>query len=76
QPWAPLSPGAAIMITVGALNILADAIRDSTGAATGSTAGAVPAPRKAVGATKSPESTAPQPHADRTGEAPADVPTA
>ncbi|WP_063737138.1 ABC transporter permease [Streptomyces sp. RTd22] len=29
QPWAPLIPGAAIMITVGALNILADAIRDS-----------------------------------------------
>ncbi|MGW6399673.1 ABC transporter permease [Streptomyces sp. NPDC055134] len=28
QPWAPLIPGAAIMITVGALNILADAIRD------------------------------------------------
>lgn len=32
QPWAPLVPGAAIMITVGALNILADAVRDSTGA--------------------------------------------
>ncbi|MBA4863454.1 ABC transporter permease [Streptomyces sp. PSKA54] len=29
QPWAPLIPGAAIMITVGALNLLADAIRDS-----------------------------------------------
>ncbi|MFJ4713648.1 ABC transporter permease [Streptomyces sp. NPDC088785] len=28
QPWAPLVPGAAIMITVGALNLLADAIRD------------------------------------------------
>ncbi|MCA1220845.1 ABC transporter permease [Streptomyces sp. 8L] len=30
QPWAPLVPGAAIMITVGALNLLADAIRDAT----------------------------------------------
>ncbi|MEU6676213.1 ABC transporter permease [Streptomyces sp. NPDC046925] len=29
QPWAPLIPGAAIMITVGSLNLLADAIRDS-----------------------------------------------
>ncbi|MEV0848593.1 ABC transporter permease [Streptomyces sp. NPDC049954] len=28
QPWAPLLPGAAIMLTVGALNLLADAIRD------------------------------------------------
>ncbi|MFJ6567893.1 ABC transporter permease [Streptomyces sp. NPDC091292] len=28
QPWAPLIPGIAIMITVGALNLLADAIRD------------------------------------------------
>jgi peptide/nickel transport system permease protein len=28
QPWAPLVPGVAIMITVGALNLLADAIRD------------------------------------------------
>ncbi|MCM2423393.1 ABC transporter permease [Streptomyces sp. RKAG293] len=33
QPWAPLLPAAVIMITVGALNVLADAIRDS-GAAT------------------------------------------
>ncbi|WP_202532303.1 ABC transporter permease [Streptomyces sp. SID3212] len=31
QPWAPLIPGAAIMLTVGALNILADAVRDSGG---------------------------------------------
>ncbi|MEV0597810.1 ABC transporter permease [Streptomyces sp. NPDC050315] len=29
QPWAPLIPGLAIMLTVGALNLLADAIRDS-----------------------------------------------
>ncbi|MER8001440.1 ABC transporter permease [Streptomyces sp. NPDC095613] len=29
QPWAPLIPGAAIMLTVGALNILADAVRDA-----------------------------------------------
>ncbi|POX42450.1 peptide ABC transporter permease [Streptomyces sp. Ru73] len=34
QPWAPLLPGLAIMLTVGALNLLADAIRDSgTGSA-------------------------------------------
>ncbi|QIQ01053.1 ABC transporter permease [Streptomyces liangshanensis] len=33
QPWAPLIPGAAIMLTVGALNILADAVRDSGGTA-------------------------------------------
>ncbi|MEU6119424.1 ABC transporter permease [Streptomyces sp. NPDC047117] len=44
QPWAPLLPGLAIMLTVGALNLLADAIRDSgTGtaalpSATGTTA--------------------------------------
>jgi peptide/nickel transport system permease protein len=29
QPWAPLVPGLLIMITAGALNALADAIRDS-----------------------------------------------
>jgi peptide/nickel transport system permease protein len=29
QPWAPLFPGLVIMITAGALNALADAIRDS-----------------------------------------------
>jgi peptide/nickel transport system permease protein len=28
QPWAPLVPGLVIMITAGALNALADAIRD------------------------------------------------
>ena len=32
QPWAPLFPGLLIMITAGALNSLADAIRDSGGA--------------------------------------------
>ncbi|WP_405578734.1 ABC transporter permease [Streptomyces sp. NBC_01190] len=32
QPWAPVLPGLLIMITVGALNLLADAIRDSGGA--------------------------------------------
>lgn len=31
QPWAPLVPGAAIMVTVGALNLLADGVRDSAG---------------------------------------------
>jgi peptide/nickel transport system permease protein len=29
QPWAPVAPGVLIMITVGALNLLADAVRDS-----------------------------------------------
>lgn len=29
QPWAPVLPGVLIMITVGALNLLADAVRDS-----------------------------------------------
>lgn len=29
QPWAPLIPGAMIMVTVGSLNLLADVIRDS-----------------------------------------------
>jgi len=33
QPWAPLLPGALIMLVAGSLNALADAIRD-TGAAT------------------------------------------
>ncbi len=39
-PWAPFIPGALIAITVGALNILADALRDRTGART---------PRRAAG---------------------------
>jgi peptide/nickel transport system permease protein len=30
-PWAPLAPAALIMLTVGALHALADAIRDATG---------------------------------------------
>ena len=29
QPWAPFYPGLVIMITVGSLNLLADAIRDA-----------------------------------------------
>jgi peptide/nickel transport system permease protein len=33
-PWAPFIPGALIAITVGALNALADAIRDRSGAGT------------------------------------------
>jgi peptide/nickel transport system permease protein len=28
QPWAPLFPGLLIMLTVGSLNLIADAIRD------------------------------------------------
>jgi peptide/nickel transport system permease protein len=31
QPWAPLFPGLLIMITAGALNALADAVRDVGG---------------------------------------------
>ncbi|UGB41341.1 ABC transporter permease [Nocardioides sp. cx-173] len=30
QPWAPLYPGVMIMLTVGALNLLADIIREAT----------------------------------------------
>jgi len=33
-PWAPFIPGALIAITVGALNALADAVRDRSGAGT------------------------------------------
>ena len=33
-PWAPFIPGALIAVTVGALNALADAVRDRTGAGT------------------------------------------
>ena len=33
-PWAPFIPGAVIAVTVGALNALADAIRDRSGAGT------------------------------------------
>ncbi|WP_028656196.1 ABC transporter permease [Nocardioides sp. J54] len=32
QPWAPVFPAALMMATVGSLNLLADAIRDATGA--------------------------------------------
>lgn len=33
QPWAPVLPGALIMLTAGALHLLADAVRDSGGPA-------------------------------------------
>jgi peptide/nickel transport system permease protein len=33
-PWAPFIPGALVAVTVGALNALADAVRDRTGAGT------------------------------------------
>lgn len=45
QPWAPVVPAAVIMLTVGALNLLADAIRDG-GAARDETA-TTPAPAAA-----------------------------
>ncbi|OON82560.1 ABC transporter permease [Streptomyces tsukubensis] len=56
QPWAPLIPGAAIMITVGALNLLADAVRDSAGAPLDSLAPAstTPAPPPQEGAPTTP----------------------
>ena len=41
QPWAPLFPGLVIMITAGALNALADAIRDSDPSAVSLSAGQV-----------------------------------
>ncbi|WP_326806874.1 ABC transporter permease [Streptomyces sp. NBC_01775] len=45
QPWSPLFPGLAIMLTVGALNLLADAVRDSgTGDALAPLSAASPAP--------------------------------
>jgi peptide/nickel transport system permease protein len=31
QPWAPLFPGLLLMLTVGAMNILADCISDASG---------------------------------------------
>ena len=43
QPWAPLLPGVLIMITVGALHLLADAIRDGVDQV-GPTAAAAPEP--------------------------------
>ena len=33
QPWAPLFPGVLMMLTVGALNILADCVREASSAA-------------------------------------------
>ncbi len=51
QPWAPLVPAAVIMLTVGALNLLADTIRDTTGVDTGpSPAAATTAGTSAVAA--------------------------
>lgn len=44
RPWGPLAPALAIIITVGALNLVADAARDVRGA----DAPAAPATRKAV----------------------------
>jgi peptide/nickel transport system permease protein len=43
QPWAPLFPGLAIMITAGALNALADAVRD-TGATVSALSGRTASP--------------------------------
>jgi peptide/nickel transport system permease protein len=37
-PWAPVAPGLLIALTVGSLNVLADAIRDATGVHKGHTA--------------------------------------
>ncbi|GAA1248641.1 peptide/nickel transport system permease protein [Microbacterium phyllosphaerae] len=43
RPWGPLAPALAIIVTVGALNVVADAARDVLGAAA-----IVPTKRKAV----------------------------
>ena len=42
QPWAPLLPGAAIMLTVGSLNLLADTLRDVAAAPAGNPGAAAP----------------------------------
>ncbi|CUU58014.1 peptide/nickel transport system permease protein [Parafrankia irregularis] len=39
RPWAPLAPSLVIIITVAALNALADALRDTTGIVTGDPGG-------------------------------------
>ncbi|OAA23884.1 peptide/nickel transport system permease protein [Frankia sp. EI5c] len=50
RPWAPLTPSLMIILTVAALNALADAVRDTTGLATGGEA-LVPEPAPAATAT-------------------------
>jgi peptide/nickel transport system permease protein len=47
QPWAPLFPGLLIMISAGALNTLADAIRDSGATALTPAVDPVPRPQEA-----------------------------
>jgi peptide/nickel transport system permease protein len=51
QPWAPIYPAVLMMATVGSLNLLADAIRDATGAT------AVPRrrPRRTAASTSPPQ---------------------
>jgi peptide/nickel transport system permease protein len=44
QPWAPVLPGVLVMITAGALHLLADALRDSGAADVLRPGGADPAP--------------------------------
>jgi len=44
QTWAPIFPGVLMMLTVGSLNLLADAIRDASGEARRSRRGRRPAP--------------------------------
>jgi len=44
QPWAPVLPGVLVMITAGALHLLADALRDSGAADVLRPGGAAPAP--------------------------------
>ena len=46
QPWAPLFPGLLIMLTVGSLNLLADAIRDRRPTAYAAAGWAVRAPSR------------------------------
>lgn len=52
QPWAPVLPGALVMVTVGALHLLADALRDSGGPGALAALDAEAAPADAAAATK------------------------
>ena len=46
QPWAPVLPAVLIMLTVGALNLLADAVRDAGAAGTEPVRATAPAPAR------------------------------
>ncbi|MFC8452047.1 ABC transporter permease [Kitasatospora sp. NPDC057223] len=54
QPWAPALPAVLIMLTVGALNLLADAVRDAGAAGTEPVRAAAPAGRRGRAAASAP----------------------